>query len=77
MTDDLHDEAAKYARVDKSTADWRSQMLQSLPEDIPMYTAERFKYYKEAGIPETVYKDLYSQVLHLAMQARFPGQNLW
>jgi len=77
MTDELHDHAANYSSLSYTKADWRTKMLQCLPADLPMYMKDRIKYYEEAGIPETVYRDLDAQVLHLALRARFPGSNTW
>lgn len=77
MPDDLHDHAANYSSLSYTKADWRTKMLQSLPADLPMYQKQRLKYYKEAGIPESVYIDLDAQVLHLALSARYPGNKSW
>lgn len=77
MTDELHDHASNYSDLSYTKADWRTKMLRSLPEDLPMYQVNRFEYYKQAGIPEQVYTDLDAQVLHLALRARFPGFNQW
>lgn len=77
MPDELHNHAANYSSLAYTKADWRTKMLQSLPEDIPMYLKDRVKVYEEAGIPETVYRDLDAQVLHLALRARYPGSNTW
>ena len=77
MSDELHEHASNYSRLSYTLADWRKEMLQSLPEDIPMHQVKRFEVYKEAGIPESVYTNLDPQVLHLALRARFPGSNFW
>lgn len=77
MPDDLHDHAANYSSLSYTKADWRTKMLQCLPANIPMYLKERVKVYQEAGIPESVYRDLDAQVLHLALRARYPGSNTW
>ena len=77
MSDELHDHASSYSSLSYTKADWRTKMLRALPENIPMYMKDRIKVYEEAGIPETVYRDLDAQVLHLALRARFPGSNTW
>lgn len=77
MADDLHNHAANYSSLSYTTADWRKRMLDCLPADIPMYQKDRIKVYQEAGIPESVYRDLDAQVLHLALSARFPGSKSW
>lgn len=77
MSDELHDHAANYSSLHYTKADWRTRMLQCLPADLPMYQVKRFEYYKEAGIPESVYTDLDAQVLHLALRARYPGHMQW
>jgi hypothetical protein len=76
MSDELEEHAAKHSsHLAYTKADWRKIMLDALPEDLPMYLKDRVEIYKNAKIPESVYKDLDAQVLHLALRARFPGYN--
>ena len=77
MSDELHEHAASYTRLSYTKADWRNVMLKTLPEDLPINQVKRFEIYEKAGIPESVYKDLDPQVLHLALRARFPGERQW
>lgn len=77
MSDELHNHAANYSSLSYTTADWRKVMLESLPEDIPMYLKDRLKIYQAAGIPEKIYQDLDAQVLHMALHARYPGIKSW
>lgn len=77
MSDELHEHAASYSRLSYTKADWRNEMLKSLPQDLPINQIKRFEVYIKAGIPESVYTDLDAQVLHLALRARFPGSKEW
>lgn len=76
MSDELHNHASNYSQLSFTLADWRKKMLDSLPAEIPMYNKDRLKVYDNAGIPESIYRDLDAQVLHLALRARFPDQGV-
>lgn len=52
-------------------------MLDCLPTDLPIYYKDRIEFYKKHNIPETVYKDLDAQVLHMALHAKYPGSKSW
>ncbi len=77
MADDLHNHAANYSSLSYTTADWRKRMLDCLPTDLPIYYKDRIEFYKKHNIPETVYKDLDAQVLHMALHAKYPGSKSW
>lgn len=72
ILDELHEHAASHSRISMTLADWRKRMLDCLVGEIPFCFTTRYKLYKDAGIPSSVYEDLDAAVFHTALTRKIP-----